>query len=29
VLWTLRLPIPKDGLTVEVSEDDLKLKAMK
>jgi type 1 glutamine amidotransferase len=26
VLWTLRLPVPKEGLAVEVSEDDLKLK---
>jgi hypothetical protein len=26
VLWTLKLPVPKDGLPVEVGEDDLKLK---
>src|SRR5438552_13730727 len=26
VLWTLRLPIPRDGLAVEVTEADLKLK---
>ena len=26
VLWTLKLPIPADGLPVEVSEEDLKLK---
>lgn len=26
VLWTLKLPVPKDGLPVEVKEDDLKLK---
>lgn len=25
VLWTLKKPIPKDGLPVEVAEDDLKL----
>jgi type 1 glutamine amidotransferase len=25
VLWTLKLPIPKDGLPVEVAADDLKL----
>lgn len=27
VLWTLHLPIPKDGLSVEVKDEDLKLKA--
>jgi type 1 glutamine amidotransferase len=26
VLWTLKLPIPKDGLTVDVADADLKLK---
>jgi type 1 glutamine amidotransferase len=26
VLWTLKLPIPKEGLPVEVAEEDLKLK---
>jgi type 1 glutamine amidotransferase len=26
VVWTLKLPIPKDGLAVEVTDDDLKLK---
>jgi type 1 glutamine amidotransferase len=26
VLWTLKLPIPKDGLPVDVAEEDLKLK---
>jgi type 1 glutamine amidotransferase len=26
VVWTLKLPIPKDGLPVAVTEDDLKLK---
>jgi len=27
VLWTLKKPIPKDGLPVKVTEDDLKLSA--
>jgi len=27
VLWTLKLPVPKGGLPVEVSEDDLKVPA--
>jgi type 1 glutamine amidotransferase len=26
VLWTLKLPIPKDGLAVDVTEEDLRLK---
>jgi type 1 glutamine amidotransferase len=26
ILWTLKKPIPKEGLTVEVAEEDLKLK---
>jgi type 1 glutamine amidotransferase len=26
VLWTLKLPVPKEGLAVEVTEDDLKVK---
>jgi len=26
ILWTLKLPIPKDGLPVEVSEEDLKIR---
>jgi type 1 glutamine amidotransferase len=26
VLWTLKMPIPPDGLAVKVNEDDLKLK---
>lgn len=29
VLWTLKLPIPKGGLPVEVKEEDLQLKAAK
>jgi hypothetical protein len=27
VLWTLRIPVPENGLKAEVSEDDLKLRA--
>jgi hypothetical protein len=26
VLWTLKKPIPKDGLPVEVAKEDLELK---
>jgi type 1 glutamine amidotransferase len=26
ILWTLKLPIPKEGLPVEVTEDDLKIR---
>ena len=25
-MWTMKKPIPEDGLAVEVAEDDLKLK---
>lgn len=25
LLWTLKLPVPKEGLPVRVSEEDLKL----
>jgi hypothetical protein len=29
VLWTMKLPISKDGLPVEVTEDELKLPSRK